>query len=552
MNDENILGKLILGINDSHDSSACLVRNGEILCAVAEERIQRVKSASGFPAGAVRACLDHCGATLADVDYVAVAGNWGVPVNLIGLRSSCGIRDYIDIQEKVRRPYYYEGRRVALAELFPDFRPSNDVGYPLDKFPLKETWELGQEEIAKLQSLRLDYIGQFLSFPRDKIFTLDHHTCHAYFAYYSSAFRERRVAALTMDGGGDRIYDSVGVFDERGNYSRIRASHDCLIGPMYKWVTLLLGMRPGEHEYKLMGLAPYAKEHTKRRSREIFERLIQLDGIAFSKATDLKDLYWDVKDRLKYERFDGIAGGLQDAVESLLTRWVVGALATVGADHAVFAGGVAMNVKANKSILEQDAVKGLFVPPGAGDESLCIGAAWALMDHVNPSGDHRPKIGPLANAYLGPELDRADTEEFANHPLVRSKFRRCEGSPQDHVARALLNDEIVAVCQGRMEFGPRALGHRSIIANPGSLGSVRQINEAIKNRDFWMPFAPSILAGSIAEYLRDPGKMDLSYMTVCLESLPPAKKAIPAGLHAYDETARQRWPRSLGQILVVS
>lgn len=538
MYENQLLDKIILGINDSHDSSACIVKNGEILCALAEERVQRVKSASGFPKGAVTACLEHCGMELSDIDYVAVAGTWGVPVNLIGLRSSCTIRDYITIQEKVRRPFFYDGRRVTLSEVFPDYVPSNNVYYPLDVFPLKETWELTADEIAALQQARIDHIAEFLQMPAAKIFTLDHHTCHAYYAYYSSGFRGEKVAALTMDGGGDRIYDSVNLFDAEGKFTRIHGSHDCIIGALYKWVTLILGMRPGEHEYKLMGLAPYAKEYTKRASREIFQRFLSLEGIRFSKSPEVKDLYWYAKEALKCERFDGIAAGLQDVVETLLKTWVKNALDETGAERAVFAGGVAMNVKANQQIISQPEIGEFYVPPGAGDESLCLGAAWYLMDILNPAGSHRSHIRPLPNAYLGPAFSPADFDAFATHPIVSSQFERVQGDPLELTARALINNEIVAVCQDRMEFGPRALGQRSIIANPGSREIIKKINEAVKNRDFWMPFAPSVMAEHLDEYLDNPHKMDLGYMTVCLDSREIARKNILAGLHAYDNTAR--------------
>lgn len=538
MEKNEILDKVILGINDSHDSSACIIRNGEILCALAEERIQRVKSASGFPMGAVKACLEYCGLELSDIDYVAVAGTWGVPVNLIGLRSTCTVKNYITIQEKIRKPFFYGGKRVSLSEIFPNYVPSNNVHYPLDVFPLKETWELTKDEIAALKRARIEYIAKFLQISEDRIFTIDHHTCHAYYAYYASSFRGDKVAALTMDGGGDRIYDSVGVFDPQGGYTRVHASHDCIIGPLYKWVTLILGMRPGEHEYKLMGLAPYAKEYTKRASRQIFETFLGLNGIKFYKNPEVGDLYWHVKEALKCERFDGIAAGLQDVVETLLTSWTVNALRETGADRAVFSGGVAMNVKANQQIIHHAEVAGFYVPPGAGDESLCLGAVWSLMDTLNPTGSHRSHIQPMKNAYLGPDFSQKDVDDFMDHPIIKSQFEKLDGNPLTHTAQALMNNEIVAVCQDRMEFGPRALGHRSIIANPSSREIIKKINEAVKNRDFWMPFAPSVMAEHVDELLDNPGNMDLSCMTVCLDSKDNAKKLILAGLHAYDNTAR--------------
>jgi carbamoyltransferase len=533
-----VLDQVILGINDSHDASACLVRGGRILCAVSEERLQRVKSAGGFPANAIKACLDAAGLSPADIDHVALAGTRAVPVNMIGTLSTFTIEDHLKLQEQKRRAKFYENRNVPFAEVFPDFRPKANPHYPLDRLPFKDTAEMSREEKIRVQDLRLGFIADATGVPRERIRRIDHHTCHAYYAYYASPWRNERVTALTLDGGGDGVYDSVNVFGPDGAFERLHASHECLIGKMYSMITLALGMRPNEEEYKVMGLAPYAREHKKKGPREILLDYMTLDGVAFKRNPAIRDLFFHTRDLMRQYRFDGIAGGLQDFAEHFLVRWVKAAVALTGAGKVVFAGGVAQNVKANMLLAALDCVDGFFVPPGAGDESLSIGAAWALMDELAPDGAHRARVAPMEHGYLGPDFGPADVAAFADHPAVRARYRRLDGEAKQLAAEALARNEIVAVCRGRMEFGPRALGHRSILGNPARAETVEKINHAIKGRDFWMPFAPSVLAEEIDRYLRGIDGAELRFMTCCLESRDAGRAALTAGLHPKDKTAR--------------
>jgi len=534
----SILDKVILGINDTHDASAAIVRNGKILCAISEERVQRIKSTGGFPAGAIKACLDFAGLEKSDIDYVALAGTRAVAVNMLSTLATFGVKDWIKIQDEIRHPRFYEDRNVSIGGVFPDYEPEGEIFYDRSKIPLKETWELTDKEREEVAEYRLQFVSEFCGVPRDRIFTVDHHTSHAYYAYYASPFRDEAVTTLTLDAGGDGVYDSANVFDAEGKFSRLHGSHDCIIGPLYTYITLILGMCQFEHEYKVMGLAPYAKEHVKREAREKLLKFMELDGIKFSVSPEVKDLYFYTKDLLKNDRFDGIAGAAQDFAEHFITRWVTNVVAETGSSKVAYGGGVSLNVKANQSITELDCVDRLFIPPGPGDESLPIGAAWRLMDILNESGDHRHAVEPIKNGFLGPGFDDHDIDQFREHPAVRDRFEEVSGDPDTLVCDALVNHEIVGLARGRMEFGPRALGNRSLIANASSQDSVRKINDAIKGRDFWMPFAPSILAEHLDDYVFDNGVADMSYMTVCANSKPKALEDIIAGTHPYDRTAR--------------
>lgn len=533
-----VLDQIILGISDTHDASACLVQGGRILCALAEERPQRVKSAGGFPKRAVETCLKFAGVTADQIDHVAVAGRRAVPVNMLGTVSTFSIDDLLRIQEEKRWPKYYEDRDVSFRSLFPDYHPKSDVHYPLNEIPLKETAEMSQAERDAVAEQRLAMISAFTGVPESRIATVDHHSCHAYYAYYASPFRGKTVAALTMDGGGDGVYDSVNMFDESGTYKRLHASKDAIVGKMYGAVTLILGMRPNEEEYKVMGLAPYAKEYKKAKAREILLDYMSLDGFRFRKNQDVQDFYFYTRDRLKGCRFDGIAGALQDFAEHFLVQWAGAAARELGAGALTFSGGVANNVKANKAIAELDIVERLFVPPGAGDESLSIGACWAAMDRLNKSGDHRDHIAPLDDAYLGPGVEQSDVRAFAEHPNVQGRYRPVDGDANALLAKTVAAGNIVGVCRGRMEFGPRALGHRSIVGNARRPETVEKINDAIKGRDFWMPFAPSVMAECIDDYLIDDQSAELTFMTSALDSTEEGHTELAACLHPKDLTAR--------------
>ena len=153
---------------------------------------------------------------------------------------------------------------------------------------------------------------------------------------------------------------------------------------------------------------------------------------------------------------------------------VTNAVAETGSAKVAYGGGVSLNVKANQSITELDCVESLFIPPGPGDESLPIGAAWRLLDILNGSGSHRSEIVPLKHGFLGPDFSENDIDDFRNHAIVKEQFEEVKGIGVDLTCEALGKHEIVAVARGRMEFGPRALGNRSLIANASS-------QEAVKN-----------------------------------------------------------------------
>ena len=534
----NLSNKFILGINDTHDASAALVKNGKIICAMSEERIQRVKSTGGFPKGAINACLKFAGIKMQDIDYIAVAGKRAVPINMLGLNSSLELNDYIKIQEKMRKPQFYGGPKKSYCDLFPNYKSKGNTYYSIRDIPLKETRELSLREKKNINNYRINFIAKETGKDLSKIFTLDHHLCHIYYGYYASPFRNKKVTAISLDAGGDGIYESISVFNKDSSHKRIHAGHECLLGPIYTMITLILKMKPNEHEFKVMGLAPYAKEYKKKATREFLESILTLKGIKFKRNPNLKDFYFYISEKLKHERFDGIAGGLQDWLEKLLSKWVTNTLKKTKTNNIVFSGGVALNIKANQVLSNLKCVKKIFVPPGSGDESLSIGACWVLMDKLEKKEKYRTNITPIKNAYLGDNFSEKDINDFINHPIVKKRYKRVFGDADKLAVEGLLKNETLAICRGRMEFGPRSLGHRSLVANPSSRQMVEKINSSIKGRDFWMPFAPSILNERIDECIKNNKKCDFSYMTFTSDSLIKRQKDFTATLHPSDQTMR--------------
>jgi carbamoyltransferase len=234
------------------------------------------------------------------------------------------------------------------------------------------------------------------------------------------------------------------------------------------------------------------------------------------------------------ERFDSICGGLQDFTEDLVLRWIGTGIREAGIQRICLSGGVFMNVKLNKRIMELPEVRELFIMPSCGDESNPIGAAYlAYAEHCREIGE-TPRCTPLGDLYLGEEFDeKVIRDELSRQGLEFQKEDRVES----HVAELLENDRIVARFSGRAEWGARALGNRSILANPSRYANVQRINDAIKMRDFWMPFAATVLDSREKRYILNPKGIPSPYMILSYDTLPEAGELI-AGIHPKDRTIR--------------
>lgn len=530
--------QIIVGINDSHDASACVVIDGKLICAVSEERLQRIKNMGTFPKNAIKDCLKIAGIQKSDIDYVAV-GNQNVScLNLHNIVPSISIKDRYKIEEEYWIPTIYEGKNLKLRNILPDYKSRGILYYPVDEIPFAPNRELDEKTKRKIAEIRKKFIYDYFELPEEKVVFFDHHACHAFYGYYANPLRDKKdgFLVLTADAGGDGAYESINIFKDE-KWKCLHKGHDNIIAHLYSYVTLLLGMKPHEHEYKVMGLSAYAKEHEKKKPRDFFRNCLKVEGLKFVRNPELKDFFKYLRDNLKTYRFDGIAGGIQDFAEELMTQWASNAIQESGVNDLGIAGGLGLNIKVNKKLAELPQVNSFFVPPGAGDESLSIGACYALLYRLN-NENLSHEISPLRHTYLGGGATEEEVQGLLNHPTIQRDYEIIRNATAEDVADVLCGGEICAVFQGKMEFGPRALGHRSIIADPSKPEIVMKINEAIKKRDFWMPFTPSVLTERINDYVVNPKDINCSYMTAGFDTTDLGKKHLAGAIHAYDKTVR--------------
>lgn len=288
-----------------------------------------------------------------------------------------------------------------------------------------------------------------------------------------------------------------------------------------------------------MGLAPYSNEYEMKKSYPIFKEMLKVENHNVVKNIQFKDIYFYLRDKLQGHRFDGIAAAVQKVTEELLCEWVDKAIKEFGIDSIAFGGGVAQNIKAFLAVAGLDSVKNLYVPPAAGDTSNSLGACYAFMyDHCRKNNLSFDIIKPLDTLYLGPEYSNAEIEKEIEKSGIFGKYKIKRNVTNEYVARKLADGYVVARMRGRMEFGLRALGNRSILADPRNEKIVRKINSQIKYRDFWMPFTPTILDKYADIYLINPKNLKSPFMTLAFETKEQARKDIPAALHPADFTAR--------------
>lgn len=516
---------IILGINDGHNSSASLYEDGRLVAAQSEERLRRVKNWAGFPEKAMGECLRIAGRRLEDIDFAALAS--------VGGPFPCHSREEIIAMYRngvdAGAKYWLEqAREIAVKALY--------QGPLRDLYRSTSVWKTRDLNRWRRRVSPLLELG----IPEEKIILVWHHMAHAASAYYGWGRFDQDTLVLTNDGSGDRICATVNI----GRCGKLEClaelSDSESIGFIYSMTTCLLGMAPLEHEYKLMGMAPYASA---KASEDIYQRLKENfqfdgpDGIVWSRRNGFPQTYNSyryLQRMFELRRFDGICGGLQRFTEEFLTEWVRNCVRATGIRRVALSGGVFMNVKLNKAILELPEVEELFVFPSCGDETNAIGAAYyAYALH----GDYRT-MRPLEDFYTGPEYDDDQVADaIKEYPFKNKVTSRRVDRIEETIADLLADGEVVARFNGREEFGARALGNRSILADASRPELVKVINDAIKSRDFWMPFAPSLLDRRESEYIVNPKKFPAPYMIMAFDSTERVNE-FRAASHPYDLTVR--------------
>ncbi|HWN92031.1 MAG TPA: carbamoyltransferase N-terminal domain-containing protein, partial [Verrucomicrobiae bacterium] len=443
---------IVLGINETHCATAAVLRDGRVVGCASEERFTRLKNDAGYPRRAIDALLEECGLTPADIDVVALAGARAASREWLNrvLHDEAYAREYYGVA--LPSPWRALGRRAR------------KMGAKLGLAdPSRGKFGISQGE-------RLGFVTDHLGIPKARIVCLDHHTCHAAAAYYGSGFAGKDALVLTNDNSGDGLCATAST--GRGlELTRHEAAPSApgSLGAFYSFVTLALGMKFGEHEYKVMGMAPYASEKYAQRGEAALRRVFDLeDGRpALFRWQEPGERYGLLLKTTLGLRFDAVAGGAQRLLEDIILRWGRLMHQRYGGERVALGGGCFMNVKANMLLGQEDWVEDLFAFPSCGDESNAVGAAYLAYLQECAKRGVTGRVEPFGPAYLGNRVTDEDAEAVIRARGLEGRYKVAfQDRIEEKIAELLVSDGVVARCAGRMEFGARALGNRSILANP--------------------------------------------------------------------------------------
>jgi carbamoyltransferase len=478
-----------LGINYSemHDSSACIARDGKVLFAVAEERLSRLKHDARFPELSVSACLDFAGVRPEELDFVC----FGWPPAAAALKHDLKCmatgsvpRNYADFVSTVRRNL--------------SFTHQHNGEKPF---------------LARFATTRAQF--RFV----------DHHLAHAISAYAFAGFDD--AAVLVLDGRG--AWEATSLwYGRNGQLEHVwTIPWPNSLGLFYAQFTYYLGFQPYSDEWKVMGLAPYGEPGINLRDfivpddnpYQVSARLLlgsdsaPIAGIV-SRLGPRRIPESDIDSRHK-----NLAFAVQDSCEEAMMTLARTAVEKTGCRNLCLAGGVALNSKANGKILSSNLVERIFVQPAASDDGVCLGAA--LAPYLDKGG--KLPLHKMQHAYLG----SASTDQEIEKTLQTYKLHATYvADPAAAAAEMLAKGKILGWFQGRMEFGPRALGSRSILADPRDPEMNAKVNNAVKFREWWRPFAPSMLAEVAGEYLES--ATDSPFMVLTAQVKSEKRGVIPS------------------------
>ena len=468
----------ILGISAFyHDSAAALIEDGRVVAAAQEERFSRRKHDARFPGQAAAYCLESAGIGLEGIEAVA----------------------------------FYEKPLIKFERLLETYLAFAPRGY-LSFSKALPVWIKEKLFQKDLLTKELGKLPGGEDFTPERLLFAEHHQSHAASAFYPSPFE--KAAVLTMDGVGEWCTTSLafGEGDRLTMEREIRFPHS--LGLLYSAFTYYCGFKVNSGEYKLMGLAPYGEP---RFVQTILDKLIDLkpDG---SFRLDLSYFDYCTGLTMTNSRFDALFGGPPRAAESRLTQREMDLAASIqavveeavlrlgrsiardsGAEKLCLAGGVALNCVANGKLQREGVFKDIWVQPAAGDAGGALGAALsAYHEHFGKARPRPEKNDSMSGAYLGPAFSDAEIEEALRAAGARFGDPLGEEELIGRVAEALAEGKAVGWMQGRMEFGPRALGGRSILADPRSPAMQKQLNLKVKYRESFRPFAPAVLAEEVS------------------------------------------------------
>ena len=456
--------KYILGLSCFyHDAAACLLEDGKLIAAASEERFTRKKQDESFPNNAVNFCLDFAGVNIEDIDYVC----------------------------------FYEKPIVKFDRLIQTYI---------------KTWPRGLKSFLKSMPIWLgeklwiqSVIKDKLKYKNDVLF-IPHHLSHAASSYFTSFFDSATI--VTIDGVGEWATTTIGYGKDNKLFIDKEVHFPHSLGLFYSAFTYYLGFRVNSAEYKVMGLAPYGEPKYVDKIKELIKIFpdgsFELDMRYFAYEHDLKMINKRFakhfgnpvrKEEDELEQFHkDMAASLQKVLEEVVLKIVDNAYQLHPNDNLCLAGGVALNCVANGRIIRESKFKNLFIHPAAGDAGGAVGCAYYLYNHALDNKDRFR----LEDVYLGPHYPPSEIKSFLdNHQVPYKEYE--DEALYKLIAEKINENNVIGLFQGRMEFGPRALGNRSIIADPRKEENWQRVNLKIKFRESFRPFAPTVLSEKISD-----------------------------------------------------
>jgi carbamoyltransferase len=520
--------KKILGISAFyHDSAAAITINGKIISAAQEERFTRIKHTPDFPTNAVKFCLEEAGLEIDDHDAIVF---YDKPLLKF---------------ERLLQTYYA-------------FAPKGLLSF-LKAIPI---W---LNEKMFLKKLIFDGLKEVGPYDKKKVKLLfpEHHLSHAASAFFPSPYE--KAAILTIDGVGEWCTASIGIGDNKHISLLKEMEFPHSVGLLYSAFTYYLGFTVNSGEYKLMGLAPYGNpesEETDRFISIIKKELVDIktDGSIwlnqkyFNYATGLRMVYDDKWEKLfgfkrrededeLQQKHCNLALAIQVVTDEIVIKMAKEVKRITGADYLCMAGGVALNCVANGKLLKENIFKDIYIQPAAGDAGGALGAALAASHmYFDEEREFNNTNDLMQGSYLGPAY--SDKEIMLMNKKVKANFKHYESFSElsTFIASKLAEGNVVGWFQGKMEFGPRALGNRSILGDARNPEMQKKLNLKIKYREGFRPFAPSVLAEKVSDYF----DLDISspYMLMVAPVKESRRKKLPENYHALPLWERLYFERS--------
>ncbi len=505
----------ILGINAYHgDSSACIMHNDEIIAASEEERFRRIKHWAGFPTEAIKFCLGEAGIDITQVDYITISR---------------------DPSANLHKKIIHSVKNLVSVKALKD-RLANSKKVVSVKGELAKAFNISEDSI------------------KAEVKNIEHHRTHLASAFFASPFNE--AAILSIDGFGD--FTSTMIATGKGNKIEVidQVIYPHSAGIFYTSLTQYLGFPHYGDEYKVMGLAPYGEPKYVDELKKIIifkdNGLFELDTKYFTHAKEGVSMSWEngdpfiesifskelenllgparQKDAELTQKHKDIATSVQRVTEELIFHILNHLQKRTGLDNVCIAGGVAQNSVANGKILERTTFKNVYIPSAGHDAGTALGGALWLYNHIL----EKDRLPAIYNAYTGAKSSNEEIEACLKTENIEY-IRYNNEELIEKVSDALIDGKVIGWFQGRAEFGPRALGHRSIIVDPRRTDAKELLNSKIKRRESFRPFAPSILEEYVSEYFEKTDKVPF------MEKVYPIRKEkhaeIPAVTHV-DGTGR--------------